>query len=157
MKEIIKKLKEVEALLDECLETGTMAEGGMISEPSDILKTFKEETKYEFQKPAQPLYDLPARKEIRYAFKIDTPSGRSIWFRTKYFGDWKENIQVAYYRGDNYFTIFQGDNEIKTNDLSILSNRLKELHSKKVEINKNYPLNEYSTDSSLKRDVDFAF
>lgn len=126
-----------------------MAEGGIVLDPNYILKIFKEETKYDYQKPAQPLYSLPARKEVRYAFKVDTPSGRSIWFRTKYFGDWKDNIQVAYYKGDNFITIFQGDDEVKTNDLGLLSKRLKELHSKKVDKYKNYLSNEYSTDSSL--------
>lgn len=137
-------------------EGGMMADGGEVVSKklvNSIVELFKKETRYEYKKPAQPLYSLPARTEIRYAFKIDTPSGRSIWFRTKYFGDWKDNIQVAYYKGDNYFTIFQGDNEIKTNDLSALSNRLKELHSKKVEKHKNYLSNEYLTDSSLNREI----
>lgn len=109
---------------------------------ADIAKVFKEETKFTNPK----IYPL-----IRYAFISDIPDGDTTFFRTRYFGDWKDLIQVRIKTVGNVdFYIYRGeDKPIKTSDFNILRNMLKELHQKKVEeYGYEYLTNEYSTDYS---------
>jgi hypothetical protein len=105
----------------------------------DLIEVFKRETKYSSDR-------YPT---TRYAFNIDTPSASSVWFRTKYFGDWKENIQVGYEYPDDFFRIYQGDKIHKTDSVLVLSDMLKKLNSEKVSKYGEYLSNEYSDDLSL--------
>lgn len=135
--------KEIDLNPNEEFEKGGVIKKNIINQ---ILSVFKKNTRY-----GSETYPT-------YAFVVDTPSASSVSFRTKYFGDWKDNIVVSY-EGEDFFRISQGDKTIKTLNLDLLSNMLKELHKEKVEKYKNYLTNEGSTDISINNslsDVKFA-
>ncbi len=132
------------------LKEAGLEKGGELTKEmiNDILDCFKSETQY--QSKSYP--------NKRYAFEIDQPSGNSIWFRTKYFNDGKDNIQVAYYRGDDFFRIYKGDAIKKTKNLSELKKELNVLHEYNKGKYGNYLSNEYSTDIDIKNSlVDFDY
>lgn len=116
---------------------------------NQILKIFKETTEY--RSDTYP--------NIRYAFAIDTPSANSVWFRTKYFGNWKDNVQVAICGGDDFYRIYVGDTmPVKSKDVDALVSILKSLHEEKIERYKNYLTNEYSDNLTIHNAlVDIAF
>lgn len=104
-----------------------------------ILKCFVDTTKYTSK----------ISPNIRYAFSVDTPSASSIYFRTTYYGDWFDNIQVSVRSDEDYFRISQDKQTIKSTDLNMLRKRLEELHSKKVTTYKSYLSNEYTDELGL--------
>lgn len=120
---------------------GTYKDGGEIDDDilKNILHIFKKNTKYKSE----------TYPTDRYCFTIDTPSANTVYFRTKYFGNWTDNIQVSYSYGDDFFRISKGDNRYKTTDLNELDILIKELHTTKTIKYKNYLTNEYSTDSDI--------
>jgi hypothetical protein len=85
----------------------------------------------------------------RFAFTIDKPSANAIFFRTKFFGDWKDNIQVSIRGGEDFFWIYQGDTIRKTKDFNELENLLKDLYTTKKEKFGTYLSNEYSDNLSI--------
>lgn len=107
---------------------------------NDLLKIFKTNTQFSSEK-------YPNK---RYVFKIDKPSANTVYFRTKYFGDWKDNIQVSFTYGDDYIRISQGDNRTKSTNMSELNQILSDLHKNKVKEYGNYLTNEYSDDLQLR-------
>lgn len=111
---------------------------------NSILDAFKKNTKY-----ISIIYPFE-----RYAFEVDTPSANSVYFRTKYFGDWKGNVQVSFSFGDDFFRISCGDDRFKSKDLNQLNEILNNLHKNKVEKYGVYLTNEYSTDLSIKNTLD---
>lgn len=102
----------------------------------EILRVFKNNTMY-----SSEIY--PTK---RYAFVIDKPSANTIYFRTKYFGDWKDNIQVSFSFGDDFFRVSNGDDRFKSFDINALDKMLVNLHDSKVKKYGSYLTNEYSTD-----------
>lgn len=110
---------------------------------NDILNVFKENTKY-----IGRMYPFE-----RYAFGIDFPSANTVYFRTKYFGDWKDNVQVSFSFGDDFFRISCGDDRFKSKDLNQLNEILSNLHKTKVEKYGVYLTNEYSDYSSILNDT----
>ena len=112
---------------------------------NSIIKIFKHATKYKSN----------SYPNERYAFQIDTPSASTIYLRTKYFGDWKDNIQVRLNfnaPGDEFY-VSQGDSSFKSNDLNKLRNMLVLLHNKKVEQYKSNPTDEYTTDLDINNSI----
>jgi hypothetical protein len=133
-----------------------MADGGLMKNTNQassklidsIIDVFKKNTQYESTQ-------YPNK---RFAFVIDTPSASTIYFRTKYFGDWQDNIQVSYNPNEDFFRINKGNNSEKTTDLNLLSKQLSELHKNKVIKYKNYLTNEYFTEydiTNILSDVQF--
>jgi len=120
-----------------------MADGGSVNKKemiSGVLEQFILNTK--FNSTSYP--------NERFAFAIDKPSANSIWFRTKYFGDWKDNIQVSIQGGDDFFRIRKADNEsIKTTNYKLLGNMLNVLHKEKKQKYNDYLTNEYTTKNEI--------
>ena len=125
------------------LDVTKMADGGNIKNHeliSGVLEQFILNTKFSSTK-------YPTE---RFAFVIDRPSANSTWFTTKYFGDWKDNIQVSIYGGDDFFRIHKADNEsIKTTNYKLLGDMLNALHKEKKQKYNDYLTNEYITKNGI--------
>lgn len=125
------------------LDTTKMVDGGSVKKKeliSGVLEQFILNTKFNSK-----IYPTE-----RFAFVIDKPSANSIWFRTKYFGDWKDNIQVGIDGGDDFFRIRKADNEsIKTNNYKLLGDMLNTLHKEKKQKYNDYLTNEYTTKNEI--------